>query len=112
MILATCNLWKLIKCFFEVYPFSYNNDSLSDPSGSSFLKYFSFTVELGSPTHKINDNWKMLTGIYILRKTVLFYIGWATYRFLLHGYRKPTHLEANCLKLHQPCFSGYESICI
>ena len=40
-----------------------------------------------------------------------FFVGQATRRFLLDSDRKLTHTELNCLKLHQPGYSGYiESI--
>ena len=42
-----------------------------------------------------------------LEKKVLLYVGKATRIFLLNSDSKPTHDELNCLKMHQPGYSGY-----
>ena len=59
-------------------------------------------LKLASPMQKSEIIGKRLAGIYTVGKKVLLNVGWATKRFLPDSDSKPTHIELNYLKLHQP----------
>ena len=63
--------------------------------------------KIAPPTQESEIIGKWFAGNYTVGKIVLLYVGQATRRFLLDGDSKPTHIELNCLKLHQRGCSGY-----
>ena len=133
-ILAACNLQTLFKVS-EVYSSSYNdNDGLNHSSNSSVALNMVDSIDLANklpltvnsasicfvvalwsklapPTQESEIIGKRFARIYTVGKKVLLYVGRATKRFLLDSDSTLTHIELNCLKLHQPgCRRYIESI--
>ena len=68
-------------------------------------------VKISPPTQKSEITGKWFAGIYTVGKKVLLFVGHATKKFLFDSDSKPTYIELNCLKLHQPgCIEYIEGI--